>query len=187
MTALLFWFGHSHAASSLAMHTEHQSGMCSASIPSRLFLMPHSRVHGYRDGWTSVCRRSTGAAYLGKGEQMVRDETQDGLVDCSRPRRLLSAKLFPQGIVHPDVNVPLPEALFEGRWHIGNRTLIHLHTIEAGEGLPWRTLFIPVLTLPGLLRYFVWMTVQWTNTIVKGRSVLAWAEITVLLSQRAIL
>ena len=80
-------------------------------------------------------RRLWATTDLCKCEQLVRYEAENSLVDCSRPCRILSAKLLPESVIHPDVDVPLPETLLQGWRDIGNSSLIYLQLPEFCQDL----------------------------------------------------
>mmetsp|Transcript_24495 Transcript_24495/g.53515 ORF Transcript_24495/g.53515 Transcript_24495/m.53515 type:complete len:540 (+) Transcript_24495:1130-2749(+) len=63
---------------------------------------------------------------LGEGEGLVRDELEAGAVDLTRPVRLPRVQLLKQGVLDPQVDVPLPVPLFMRRRQVGHSTLVHL-------------------------------------------------------------
>ena len=76
-------------------------------------------------------------AYLGKGEDAVRDEVEAGLVHLPRPLYILRLKLLPQRIPDPQVDVPLPVALLR-RWrHICYGSLVHLPYLQVIDLAAW--------------------------------------------------
>ena len=65
-------------------------------------------------------------AHLGKGEDLVRYDFKAGTVHLPGALHVLGLQLLKQGIIDPQVDIPLPVSLFWGRWYVCNCSLVHL-------------------------------------------------------------
>ena len=65
-------------------------------------------------------------AHLAEGEGLVGYELEAGAVHFPRPVAVPRVQLLPQGVVDPQVYVPLPVPLLWRWWYIGNGPLIGL-------------------------------------------------------------